>query len=420
MLIGDYNAKVGREPGDEHLNKIIGKYGLGKRNVRGERLLQFCTENNFFITNTGYEHHSRRLYTWTSPGGLHKNQIDYILVKSRWRTSVRNTRTYPGKDCHSDHQFLAAELRIKLSRSQPNKTFRNWSGLKHNENFRSKAKAEISKINSHTQSDDDSNSLWNKTKTALLKVALQTEASVKQRRKAWIAEETWKKIESLKQLKATGLHRHEDREQYSRLNQDIKHQCRKDKNKYLNDICAEAEQHSHNNESKDLFNKIKHITRTFNSKSWAIRSEAGKLITDKAEIKERWKNYCEKLMEDTGNSNNDTEKSTYNGKEPPILKEEVRTAITKLKSNKSPGEDGIVAEMLTALEETGVELFHRICQMIWDTDIWPDDWTKSVYVPIHKKGPKDICDNYRTIALISHASKSKPALSRDAELESRY
>lgn len=405
MLIGDYNAKIGREPGDEYLRKVIGKYGLGKRNARGERLLQFCTENNFFIANTGYEHHARRLYTWTSPGGLYKNQIDYILIKSRWRTSVKNTKTYPGKDCHSDHQFLAAELRIKLSRSQPAKTFRNLWGLKHNENFKTRAKAEISKLNSHTQLYNDSNSLWDKTKTVLMEVASETEATTKQKRKTWITEETWKKIESRKQLKTAGLHKEEDREQYNRLNQDIKRHCRNDKNKYLNDICAEIELHGHKNESKDLFNKVNQITRTFKSKSWAVRSDDGKLITDRAQARERWKNYCEKLMEDTGSAENHTQTMTHYEKEPPILKEEVTAAVSKLKNNKSPGEDGVVAEMLTALEDTGVELLHRICQMIWDTDTWPDDWTKSIYVPIHKKGPKDICDNYRTIALISHASK---------------
>lgn len=61
--------------------------------------------------------------------------------------------------------------------------------------------------------------------------------------------------------------------------------------------------------------------------------------------------------------------------------------------------------MLTALGETGVDIFHKICQRIWENDTWPEDWTTSTYVPIHKKGPKDICENYRTIALISHASK---------------
>ena len=82
-IIGDWNAKVGSQetPG------VTGKFGLRMRNEAGQRLIEFCQENALVIANTLFQQHKRRLYAWTSPGGRHRNQIDYILCSQRWRSS---------------------------------------------------------------------------------------------------------------------------------------------------------------------------------------------------------------------------------------------------------------------------------------------------------------------------------------------
>ena len=81
FIIGHWNAKVGSQetPG------VTGKFGLGVRNEAGQRLIEFCQENALVITNTLFQQHKRRLYTWTSPDGQHRNQIDYILCSQRWK-----------------------------------------------------------------------------------------------------------------------------------------------------------------------------------------------------------------------------------------------------------------------------------------------------------------------------------------------
>ena len=95
FTIGDWNAKVGSQetPG------VTGKFGLGIRNEAGQSLIEFCQENALVIVNTLFQQHKRRLYTWTSPDGQHRNQIDYILCSQRWRSSIRSTKTRPGADC---------------------------------------------------------------------------------------------------------------------------------------------------------------------------------------------------------------------------------------------------------------------------------------------------------------------------------
>ena len=82
-MIGDWNAKAGSQeiPGVTH------KFGLGVQNEAGQRLIEFCQENTLVIANTLFQQ-QKRLCTWTSPDGQHRNQIDYILLSQRWRSSI--------------------------------------------------------------------------------------------------------------------------------------------------------------------------------------------------------------------------------------------------------------------------------------------------------------------------------------------
>ena len=118
FIIGDWNAKVGSQetPG------VTGKFGLGTRNEAGQRLIEFCQENALVITNTLLQQHKRRLYTWTSPDGQHRNQIDHILCSQRWRSSIQSAKTRPGADCGSDHELLIAKFRPSIIREKHTKT----------------------------------------------------------------------------------------------------------------------------------------------------------------------------------------------------------------------------------------------------------------------------------------------------------
>ena len=89
FIIWNWNAKVGIQetPG------VAGKFGLGVQNEAGKRLIEFFQENALVIANTLFQQHKRRLYTWTSPDGQHRNQIDYILCSQRWRCSIESAKT---------------------------------------------------------------------------------------------------------------------------------------------------------------------------------------------------------------------------------------------------------------------------------------------------------------------------------------
>ena len=91
--------------------------------------------------------------------------------------------------------------------------------------------------------------------------------------------------------------------------------------------------------------------------------------------------------------------------EPDILQCEVKWALESITTNKASGGNGIPVELFQILKDDAVKVLHSICQKIWKTQQWSQDWKRSVFIPIPKKGSTEECPNYRTIALISHVSK---------------
>ena len=85
------------------------------QNEAGQRLTEFCQENALVIANTLFQQQKRRLYTWTSPDGQHRNHIDYMLCSQRWRSSIQSTKQ-PGADSGSDHELLITKFRLKLKK----------------------------------------------------------------------------------------------------------------------------------------------------------------------------------------------------------------------------------------------------------------------------------------------------------------
>ena len=94
VIMGDLNVKVENERFDE----VVGPCGLGDRNDRGERWIEWCMENKQIIENTWFRHYPRHLWTWKSPGDRSRSQIDYITINKRFRNALTQVKTYPGAD----------------------------------------------------------------------------------------------------------------------------------------------------------------------------------------------------------------------------------------------------------------------------------------------------------------------------------
>ena len=156
--------------------------------------------------------------------------------------------------------------------------------------------------------------------------------------------------------------------------------------------------------TRDLFNKIRDTKGKFHAKMGWIKNRNGMDLTEAEDIKKRWQEYTEELYR------KDLHDSDYHDGviihlEPDILECEVKWALESITTNEASGGDGILVELFQILEDDAVKVLHSICQLLWKTQQWPQDWKRSVFIPIPKKDNAKECSNYRTIVLISHASK---------------
>ena len=126
--------------------------------------------------------------------------------------------------------------------------------------------------------------------------------------------------------------------------------------------------------------------------------------TEAEDIKKRWQEYTEELYKKDLH-NPDNHDGVITDLEPDILECEVKWALESITTNKASGGDGIPVELFQILKDDAVKVLHSICQQIWKIQQWPQDWKRSVFIPIPKKGNAKECSTYCTIALISRTSK---------------
>ena len=156
--------------------------------------------------------------------------------------------------------------------------------------------------------------------------------------------------------------------------------------------------------TRDLFKKIRDTKGTFHAEMGTIKNRNGMDVTEAEEIKKRWQEYTEKLYKKDFHDP-DNHNGVITHLEPDILECKVKWALGSITKNKASRGDGIPVELFKILKDDAVKVLHSICQQIWKTHQWPQDWKRSVFIPIPKKGNAKDCLNYHTISLISHTSR---------------
>ena len=158
--------------------------------------------------------------------------------------------------------------------------------------------------------------------------------------------------------------------------------------------------------TRHCFKKLRDTKRTFHAKMGSVKDSNGMDLIEAEDMKKRWQEYTEELYKkDLHDPDNHNGVITHTHLEPDILECEVKWALGSITMNKASGGDGIPTQLFQILKDDAVKVLHSVCQQIWKTQQWPQDWKRSVFIPIPKKGNAKECSNYHTIALISHASK---------------
>ncbi|GFN73706.1 craniofacial development protein 2 [Plakobranchus ocellatus] len=155
--MGAFNANVMDERVED-----VGPSGIGTVNERESRLIEWCPVNDFTITNTSYQNHPRRQWTWKSRGDRSRKKIDYILIQERFRNAVKTSTSLQGADCDSDHIPVMCKFQIKLKKlrkAKANPKF-HFDLLKSDEKLRYKILKNISEVEE----------LWSEMKNSLNEV----------------------------------------------------------------------------------------------------------------------------------------------------------------------------------------------------------------------------------------------------------
>ena len=199
-------------------------------------------------------------------------------------------------------------------------------------------------------------------------------------------------------------------QQYKVFCKKVKKSARQDKGHLIHDQCEQVDKGLNIVNTRQAYSLIKMLGKKHMARVNVLRNQEGTMLQSKNEIKQRWTQYCSSLYKDHGGGEGmakELEEITppNNEESHDILYSEVEDAINTLKRNISPRSDGITAEFLQAGGEQLARQMHKLCNKAWEEGTIPEQWGKSILVPLPKKGELSDCSNYRAISLINHAGK---------------
>ncbi|XP_050421358.1 uncharacterized protein LOC126833839 [Adelges cooleyi] len=409
--MGDWNAIVGENTD----GREVGKYGLGTRNERGDRLVEFCRQHDLVITNTLFMNHKRRRYTYKMPGDINRYQLDYIMVKNRYKNQIKSSKSYPGADIDSDHNLVMIKSILKFKKlEKPKNKGHKWNlcQLKQPEIrklFEKKCKEKL-ETKSKPRIDDCNNIEhgWRRIKESIVQSAEEILTREKPApKREWITMEIVQDIERRRLLK--NKTDEESKRQYKTLRNKINREAKKAKEMWIEKNCEEIDNMMKYNQQDKAYKLIKRYFNEKKSQCTHVKDKEGNLLIDEIAIANRWKEYVEELYGEEINTDllveTPTDGDFDSNADTRILKSEFEDALQTMKKNKAPGPDELNTELL---QQTGDEiknaLYELLCQ-IYETGKIPRDFGCSRLVILPKKPRANQCENFRTLSLISHAAK---------------
>ena len=417
LLIGDMNALVSnRTPG---LEQVIGPFGSAQAtNDNGERLQMLCNMNGLCIGNTYFKHKQIHKKTWISPDGVTENEIDYICISKRWRSSLEDVKVCRGADVGSDHHLVRGKIQLKLKKIPRGQTTKPFA-VERLKDQRTSQEFRIALTNRFAPlvQANDYQEQWQMFKETLNSVAEEKIGKRRGTRKEmWIKERTWKLIDERKTIKSKQLQARTIetkatlKDQYKTADREVKRSCRKDKEEWFQQKAAEAQEAANLNDTKSLYKIVKDLTGSNTSSTIPIKDKSGVVLTTSEKQKERWvEHFKEVLNQPTPSRVFDFEHETM---QPELLvstddisENEVEDAVKRLKNGKAAGDDHIAAELLKHGGRIVIQELTKLLNQCWREQKVPHDWRNGVIVKLPKKGSLSECNNWRGVTLLSIPGK---------------
>ena len=378
----------------------------------GIRFIAFAASKNMIISSTFFRRKEIYKATFMDTDNIRMKQIDHIAIEKRHASSILSVRTMRGAEIGSDHFLVRAKMRARISLQSAR---RPATSKKHciealrrpsiAEKYKSNLSEQLSHIDPVSLTAEEH---WNHLSGAINNAAEQVLGTAQPRQKhPWFDKECETALARKIECRKAWLQK-KTRSSYKAFSEERKityRLYRSKKREHEEQQVKELQDHRNKKDIRKFYKKINSLRNQRNSVTFACKDKDGNLLLSADVAMTRWGEYFRETL-----NNDATETSIAALQKPPIYDniqidpptiEEVRTAIQRLKNNKSAGLDNIAAELLKFGGDSVVNHIHQIVVKIWTDESWIDKWNESWINPIFKKGDKTICSNYRGISVLS-------------------
>lgn len=411
ILLGDFNAQVGNER--TGYEEVVGKYGYGRRNVEGERLLDLCNRNGLVIGNTWFQKRDSHRITRYSWNGEQKTQIDYVVVSKEKKKMLKDVKIIPSVGMDGDHRLLVADIQIegtvRKRREYTEKKLKVWklSEIPVREEYQQMIRKDFPRGETKGVEEE-----WGLFKRVLVQATEKTCGRTSGVRKevvtSWWNDKVKEKVQAKNKAWREYMKNRTDekKESYKNAKREAQRMVKEEKAEDWKKFAGKLEKDADGNK-KMLYGIVKSKRKERGGQRY-LTDDSERLITNAEEIKETWKQYFDQLL-NVGADVEDrevelderAEEEDENG--PTWL--EVEVALKKMKNGKAAGVDELVIEMVKAGGPVAIHWLYRVIRVVWKERKIPTDWEKGMIVPIYKKGDRKKCGNYRGITLLCHTLK---------------
>jgi len=406
---GDFNGHVGCD--NVGKEQAIGQYGIGICNEEGETLLDFAIGMDLVVCNTLFKKAERHRITYKSGGAA--TQIDYVLCRKTSKRSVRDCKVILGESVATQHRPVLC--RINFTGKSTNRRAAavpkiRWWKLKDKEQCKEFI-TEATKC--LTKRQEDLSDSWENVSQDIRDIAKQSLGMTSGKNKPgketwWWNEDVQKAVKAKKQAKKA-----KDQES-TEENADLYKQRKREAKKAV--ATAKAEAYKKLYEDLDTTEGQKQVLRMAKKKdrdskdiyqAKLIKNKEGETLFENDKILQRWHDYFRTLMnEENPREERIDEQNRMEVDIEEISKEEILTAMKRMKTGKAVGPDNIPVEVWKCMGTKGLVYLTKMFRKIMEEEQIPDDWRKSILIPIYKnKGDILNCGNYRGIKLMSHTMK---------------
>jgi exonuclease III len=422
LLMGDFNARVGVD----YMSwaNVLGKHGVGLENSNGTLLLSLCAQNELIVTNTIFQQANKHKTTWMHPGTKKWHMIDFIITRQRDVKDVHHTRAMCGSCTWSDHRLVKCKLNLRVkvprhtSRLKPVQKL-NTDRLKSTETRERLA----TKLHDAYETMDrpptgtSAAENWDIFKSTTFKVAEDVLGSPDRKHRDWFNENDPLIKPLLTNLHDLHLQAIEDRSNtilnaaYRTCKQQAQKSLRAMQDSWWKARALDLQKAADKHDYKAFYQGLKAVYGPRSKASSAVKSKDGVLLKESAQIRGRWAEHFEGVLNQASNFDmsilDEIPQRDINMRLAtlPTL-EEVILSIKQITSGKAPGPDGIPPDVFKHGGLATAEKLHILFTQIWEEGEVPQDFKDADMIHLYKnKGDIKCCDNHRGISLLCIAGK---------------